>query len=419
MTSPVSDNGLARMKRIALGLLALAALGYAGASVLEPRHPAFGYLAAFAEAAMIGAVADWFAVVALFRHPLGLRIPHTAIIPSNKDRIGDNLAHFICENFLSDAQVLDKLRGFDPAGKLASWLAEPAHAAQVGEHLAAAARYGLGALDDARVRNFIRATALAGLEKVDVAPLAGRLLDALTDNRRHQELLDEVLRQVAALLHDAGVQQRIVEVIAAEAKMLRYVGLDVVAANYASAKIVAGVSRTIGEMGEDAAHPLRLRFDEFMAGFIERLKHDPQFRLRGQSIRDELLAHPALAAYLQGLWSELLAWLHADLGRDDSSIRARIADSARTLGDKLTADAPMREWINSQVLAAAPRWIGRYREQIRCYIVGRVQQWNTQELTDELERNIGRDLQFVRINGTLVGGLVGLLIYLATQFIRA
>ena len=155
-----------------------------------------------------------------------------------------------------------------------------------------------------------------------------------------------------------------------------------------------------------------------MAGFIERLKHDPAFRLRGEAIRNEVLAHPALGSYLHGLWSELLAWLHADLGRDDSSIRARVTDAAHALGRQLRNDDAMQQWINAQVLAAAPRWIERYREQIRNYIESRVREWNTQELTDELERNIGRDLQFVRINGTLVGGLVGLAIHAATHLMR-
>lgn len=406
------------MKQIALGLLAAAVLLYAIATALEPRHAAFAYVAAFAEAAMVGAVADWFAVVALFRHPLGLPIPHTAIIPANKERIGENLARFICDNFLGNAQVLGKLAAFDPAARLAAWLADPVHAAQVGQHLANAARYGLRSLDDVRVRDFIRSTVLDRLQAVDVAPLAGRMLDALTENRRHQELLDEVLRQVAVLLHDERVQAKIAELVAAEVKLLRYVGLDTVAADFAAGKIVAGVSRTIGDMGQDPTHPLRVRFDAYVDGFIDRLKHDPAFALKGETIRSELLAHPALAGYLHGLWSELLGWLHADLGRDDSSIRARVAASAQTLGETLRGDASMQEWINGQITAAAPEWIDRYREQIRRYIVARVQQWNTYELTQELERNIGRDLQFVRINGTLVGGLVGLAIHVATQFMR-
>jgi uncharacterized membrane-anchored protein YjiN (DUF445 family) len=405
---------LAAMKRIALGLLALAALLYAAARALEPRHPAWGYAAAFAEAAMVGAIADWFAVVALFRHPLRLPIPHTAIIPANKRRIGENLAGFICHNFLGTEQVLRKLRSFDPAQRLAGWLAEPAHAAQVGRYLVAAARYGLDAFDDARVRSFLHELVVTRLARIDVAQVAGEVLDVLTADRRHQALLDEVLRQVAKLLDNAEVKARIAAVVADELKLLRYVGLDAIAGKLATEKILGGVGRVLAEMGEDAEHPLRLRFDEFVQRFIARLKDDPELRLRGERIKHDVLAQPALAEYLHGLWQELLAWLHADLAREDSSVAARIAEGARALGTRLEADAAMREWINDQIVAAAPRWIERYRDDIGRYIASRVDEWNTAELTAELERNIGRDLQFVRINGTLVGGLVGLAIHSVT-----
>ncbi len=411
-------QGLRTMKRLALGLLALAALLYAVATALEPRHTAWGYVAAFAEAAMIGAIADWFAVVALFRHPLGLPIPHTAIIPRNKARIGRNLAGFICNHFLGTPQLLEKLIALDPARRLADWLSAPAHAAQVGEHLAAALRYGLTALDDERVRRFVRDTVLARLAQVDVSVIGGRVLEALTANRRHQALLDDVLVQVAQRLDDDDLQTQIADVISAELKYLRYVGLDNVAGRMATRKIVSGVARLIADLGEDSAHPLRLRFDRFVADIVERLQHDPSFRLKGESLKGEVLAHPALANYVQGLWGEMVAWLSADLAQPDSVLRHRVADAAQSLGDTLRADTAMQRWINDQVLGAAPPWIDRYREDIRRYIETRVDRWNTEELTRELELNIGRDLQFVRLNGTLVGGLIGLLIHSVTQAVK-
>jgi uncharacterized membrane-anchored protein YjiN (DUF445 family) len=416
--APHSTRRLDAMKRFALGLLLGAALLYALASALESRHPAWGYAAAFAEAAMVGAIADWFAVVALFRHPLGLPIPHTAIIPTNKSRIGSNLAGFICNNFLGTEQVLRKLREFDPARRLADWLADPAHAAQVGRTMVSAARYGLDAFDDVRVRHFMHTLVVTRLEQLDVTRIAGQVLDALTADGRHQALLDEVLLQVAAVLGDEEVRARIAGVVADELRLLRYVGLDEIAGKLATAKMVAGVGRIIGEMAEDERHPLRLRFDEFMRGFIAKLEGDPAFRLRGENIKREVLAQPALAEYLHKLWTEVLAWLRDDLGRGDSSIAARIAEAARTLGARLDADAAMRQWINEQIVVAAPRWIERYRADIGRYIATRVDEWNTGEMTDELERNIGRDLQFVRINGTLVGGLVGLVIHALTLWLR-
>jgi len=260
--------------------------------------------------------------------------------------------------------------------------------------------------------------ASAGLAQVDISRLAGQALDALTANGRHQALLDDVLTQVAGVVEGDEVQDQITEAIAREIKALRYVGLDQVAAKLATRKIVAAAARTIGELAAEPAHPLRLRFDAFMREFVARLKTDPEFQRRGEAIRAELQAHPALGDYLHGLWSELLAWLHDDLARTGSSIRLRIVAMSGALGARLAADDAMRRWINEQIVDAAPRAIERYREDIRRYIVERVSEWNADEMTVELERNIGRDLQFIRVNGTLVGGLVGLGIHAATQVWR-
>ncbi|HSI61326.1 MAG TPA: DUF445 domain-containing protein [Ideonella sp.] len=409
---------LARMKALALGLLGAAALLYIVAMLLLPMHPGWGYAAAFAEAAMVGAIADWFAVVALFRHPLGLPIPHTAIIPSNKDRIGEKLAGFICNNFLSTPQVLAKLHAFDPAAKLAAWLSEPAHAEKVGEHLVAAARYGLGVLDDERVRLFVSRLATAGLQRIDAAHLAGQLLALLTTDRKHQALLDRVLLHVAELLADKEVQATMTEAIAGEIRALRYIGLDQVAARLATGKVINAVANTLGEMADEPEHPLRLRFDGLMNEFVAKLQGDTDWQAKGEALKQKLLAHPALNDAVHKLWDQTLAWLHEDLALPESSVRRRITASALHLGEKLRGDPTLQAWINAQITEAAPRWIERYREDIRLYIVARVADWNAEQMTDELERNIGRDLQFIRINGTLVGGLVGLTIHTLTVWLH-
>lgn len=403
------------MKRVALGLLLLAAATYALATALEGRHAAWGYVAAFAEAAMVGAIADWFAVVALFRHPLGMPIPHTAIIPANKNRIGENLATFLGTHFLATEQVLAKLRELDAAGRVAAWLSRPANAARVGARLVEAGRWAVGALDDERVRAFVADLARRGLRQVEVARLSGQVLEGMTQDRRHQELLDGVLVQLARLLGEDTVQDTISEAIAREIKALKYVGLDQVAARLATRKVVAVVAHTIIDMADDPQHRLRLRFDETVAGFIQRLQQDEALQQRGEALKNELLDHPALGSYVNQLWDDLLAWLQADLTRDDSSIRRRITAAAQTLGQRLAGDAEVRGWINGELQAAAPQLIERYRDDIRRYVVARVEAWDAREMTDELERHIGRDLQFIRINGTLVGGLVGLLIHAATH----
>jgi uncharacterized membrane-anchored protein YjiN (DUF445 family) len=406
------------MRWIALGLLAGAAVLYAVASALEARHPAWGYIAAFSEAAMVGAIADWFAVVALFRHPLGLPIPHTAIIPSNKDRIGENLAAFICEHFLSTPQVLAKLKEFDAGARIARWLADARHAEQLAHHAGAAVRYALGALDDERVRRFFRTTVLSELSRADISTLGSQVLDVLTLDRRHHEVLDAVLRKLAVLLDNEQLQAQVAEAVASEVKYLRFVGLDTVAGRYATAKMVAGITRLIGEMADDPAHPLRLQFDEVMASYVQRLKADPVLRERVESAKQDLLSSPTLATYLQGVWSSVVEWMRGDLDQPESKLRVRAAEAIRLLGERLQADPGMQAWMNEQLVAAAPRWIERYREDIRAYIVARVREWNAEEMTGELERNIGRDLQFIRVNGTVVGGLVGLGIHAVTQLMR-
>jgi uncharacterized membrane-anchored protein YjiN (DUF445 family) len=406
------------MKWIAAGLLAAAAALYAMASLLQARHPSWGYVAAFSEAAMVGAIADWFAVVALFRHPLGLPIPHTAIIPSNKDRIGENLATFICANFLSTEQVLDKIRRFDAASRLANWLAEARHAELVTMHLSSAIRYAIGALDDVRVREFFRSAVIEQIDKLDSATLAGQVMEVLTTDRRHQGVLDAMLRRLSALLDNEALKTQLSEAIASEVKYLRFVGLDNVAGRYATTKLVAGLIHLVSDMAEQPDHPLRLQFDEFVVSFARRLKEDPELRSEVEAIKRQLLDSPALAAYLHDVWTDVITWVRGDLERDDSTLRARVAAAIQMVGVRLQQDTAMQAWINEQLLTAAPKWIERYREDIRGYIVARVGDWNAAEMTDELERNIGRDLQFIRINGTLVGGLVGLLIYSTTQLLR-
>ena len=409
-------RGAAGMKRLALGLLAGAAALYALAMALRPQHPAWGYVAAFAEAAMVGAVADWFAVVALFRHPLGLPIPHTAIIAANKNRIGDNLASFIATHFLATEQVLAKLRELDVAGRVARWLAAPANAARLAGELAGLGRWLVDALRDERVRRFVRDLARRGLAQVEVTRLSGQVLEAMTHERRHQELLDGVLVQLARLLGEESVQDTITEAIAREVRALRYVGLDQVAARMATRKVVVIVAKTIIDMADDPQHRLRLRFDEMVDSFVARLKDDPALRQRGERLKRELLDNPALGAYVNQLWDELLAWLQGDLAQGGGSAIGRtVAEAAQSLGERLAGDAALRDWINAELQAAAPRLIVRYREDIRHYIVARVQGWDAAEMSAELERHIGRDLQFIRINGTLVGGVVGLLIHAFTQ----
>lgn len=417
------SSPLARMKAVALGLLLLAAALYALATHRLPSHAGWGYLQAFAEAAMVGAIADWFAVTALFRHPLGLPIPHTAIIPRKQARLGRNLADFICTHFLATSQVMAKLEAFDAAGRLAGWLRQPSNAEALARQLVGVARYGINALRDERVRQFILRSATRRLRELDLARLGGQLLDMLTHERRHQAMLDELLAQLDALLQDERVQQRIAAGLSSEFSALRFrlfgkdIPLDEKAGQWSADKVVRRVSELIGEISRDPQHELRGHFDACVARFIERLKEDPAFRLRGEQIREQLLAHPALVGYLRQLWDDLLDWLQADLGAADSTIRRRLLRLCLRLGEALERDVAMRRWINDQLLEVAPALVERHREDIRRYIAERVERWNSDELVAQLELNVGKDLQYIRVNGTLVGGMVGLGLHALTSLV--
>ncbi len=409
---------LRHMKRLATGLLLLMVLLFVLARRFESQHPLFAWVGAFAEAAMIGALADWFAVVALFRHPLGLPLPHTAIIPRNKGRIAENLGGFISGNFLRTELILQRIREFDPAARLSHWLGGRAVAAMLGGYGARALAYALQTVEDARVQRFLHAAMLARLREAALAPLAGRVLDLVVQDGRHQQLLDRLLVHAREMLAEEGVQEKIAELIAREFEGWRryLMGMQVDAAigGYSGKKLVAAVSRLIDEVLADPEHALRRRYDEIVATFIGRLKSDEAFRMRG----DQLLARPELAAWLQDLWLQVRAWLERDLADPDSVVRTRLVSAIQNLGVRLQADAAMREWVNEQILAAARVLNEEHRESIGRFIASQVKAWDEDYMVHQFEINIGRDLQYIRINGTLIGGLAGVVIHALAGLIR-
>ena len=434
------DTPLARMKAIASGLLLMAAALYVTALELAHAQPVFAsYLKAFSEAAMVGAIADWFAVTALFRRPLGLPIPHTAIIPRNKARIGANLGEFICTHFLSREQVLAKVGEFicthflsreqvlakvgefDTAKRLAEWLSNPAHATALSSLSLRLASHSVGALRDERVSQFVRSTAFARLEQIDLARMSGQLLEVLTDDGRAQEVLEGVLDQIDLMMQSEATQQRIADLIAAELDILRFtifgkeISFSGAAGTWTSDKLVKRISTVISEVNEDPEHELRKHFDEQLLALVAKLKDDPAFRLRASQLRAQLIQHPALHSYLTGLVDSVVDWFEADIHSDTSTLRQHLNAGVLKLGEALSEDPAMQSWINEQVLALAGPMVERYRAQIGDYIRDRIEQWNEEELVEQLEAQVGRDLQFIRINGTLVGGIVGVLIHVGTQ----
>jgi uncharacterized membrane-anchored protein YjiN (DUF445 family) len=413
---------LQRMKMFATGLLVVAGLVYIAATALEPRYAWLYYVAAAAEAAMIGAIADWFAVVALFHHPLNLRfIPHTAILPRNKARIAQGLSDFIQHNFLSSRAVVERIAAFRPARTLCTWLLKHENADTLAGYFTRLVAYGLTAVDDERVRLFLNRTVTQALRKADIAFAVAQVLDVLTENQRHHALLDEALSGLDELLAREETRRFIAEEVKKNAPaLLRTINqlFDLKLDERAALRIVDVALRTISEVRHDRDHELRKRFDAFVLAFIQRLKTDDATRQKVHALRDEALANPALAGYIGGLWEEFRAWLAADLERRPSAVHQKFAALVTALGGKIDADPAIQQWIDEQILTALPPLVEEHRAKFGRFIEDQINGWQEEKLVEELERHIGPDLQYIRINGTLVGGLAGLLIAIGTQLAR-
>jgi uncharacterized membrane-anchored protein YjiN (DUF445 family) len=417
-SAPTPDR-LARMKAVALGLLLCAAVTYGAATLLEPRHPAWGYLAAAAEAAMVGALADWFAVVALFRHPLGLRIPHTAIIASNKNRLGEQLALFLDQHFLTPHHLQQALASWDMAGELGRWLSEPASARRVGVWLQQATPALAGALDQPQAHQWMARLAKRLLREADLATLGGQALGALTEHGHHQQWLNGLLLQLSDWAGQESMQERLTDAIARELTELKYLKLDQVAARLATRKLVAALTRTLSEVAADPEHELRQRFDSTVAGSIQRLQNDADWQARVARWRDAWLEQPQWQQPLEAWWRELLETLRREAQNPQGVLVDRLAHTVQRLGQQLQVDEALRDALNRQGRSGLLQVLDRNRATIVSFVAQRVQAWDAQEMSNTLEQNIGRDLQFIRINGTLVGALVGLLLHALTEAARA
>jgi len=415
------DVRLARMKWLASGLLVLAGAIYVVARAFEAEHPWLFYVSVTAEASMVGAIADWFAVTALFHHPLGLRfIPHTAIIPRNKQRIAAGLSHFIETNFLTSAAVLQRIRDFQPARTLYAWLLRAENAEAVATYVTRLSAYLLGAMDDERVRRYLQQTIARRLKSADIAGAAAELLDVLTENKRHHELLDAALAALDELLSRAETQAYLAGEVAKSAPLLKWLSdlFQLKLDERAALKIVEVAVQKIKEVRNTESHALRERFDAYAAGFVRRLKNDEALRERVHRLRDEALASPALAAYAGGVWDELRAWLAAEHDRRPASLHQRVTGTLESLGRTLRADREIQAWLDEQILEGAALIVEEHRAKIGRFIEDQIMGWQEHKLVGELERHIGPDLQYIRINGTLVGGLAGLLIAVLTQLVR-
>lgn len=401
-------------KRQALALLLLATAVFIGTSLVE-RGLALNCLKAVAEAAMVGALADWFAVVALFRHPMGLPIPHTAIIARNKDRIGRNLAGFVRDKFLDPPSLVALIRRHDPVARFAEWLVAPGHAALLGQQAVRLLSAGLDAVQDAQVERFIQRAARTLIGQIDLSQTMATVLGALTHNGRHQALLDDALARLITLLQNEETRLVIAHTIVQWLKKDHPVKEKVLPTDWlgdkGSAMVANALAGLLGEVAANPQHQLRAQFDEAVQRLVQRLQTDPDWQRRGEEIRTYLQTDATLGRYVQELWQGMRAALQRDLDNPGSAVARNVQAMGGWLGQSLAGDPALRASLNARL----ERWVQGLAPDVSAFIAQHiedtVQRWDAREMSDLIELQVGRDLQYIRINGTVVGGLIGLVLF--------
>jgi uncharacterized membrane-anchored protein YjiN (DUF445 family) len=402
---------LDRMKRRATGLLVLMGLVFVVAWLLEPGHPWLGYVRATAEAGMVGGVADWFAITALFRRPLNLPIPHTAIIPSRKDRIGRSLGNFVQNNFLSPEVLGAKLRAAALSRRAAEWLRDPEHARLVVRQAAGALRSATAVVRDDDVHAFLERSVIEPLKQRPIAPVLASGLTLLTANDRHQQLLDRVVHGLARLL--AENEELIRDRVREESPWWVPEFVD----DKLHDRIVDGIARTLYSVSEDPSHPLRRQLDDLLTNWIEQLRESPEMMARAESLKQQVLDNPTSDRLTESLWRELKQVLDRQVDAAERGIPGGLERGLSTLAEAALEDEALLTKIDDWIIGAVLRIVEQHRHEVGQLIAATVSAWDPDETSRRIELQIGRDLQFIRINGTLVGGLVGLVLYAVTQMV--
>ncbi|PCE33789.1 DUF445 domain-containing protein [Burkholderia ubonensis] len=409
---------LNRSKRRALSLL-LVAVAVFVTTIFLPRGIWIDGIKAVAEAAMVGALADWFAVVALFRRvPIPFVSRHTEIIPQNKDKIADNLAVFVREKFLGPDALAAQIRQHDPAQKLGAWLGEPANTDALGSYATKLMSFALDMTDDARIQSFVHDAFRALVDRIDLSQSAGAILDTLTKDGRHQALLDDAIGQVTNLL-DQPENRTVIAAYIVDWLKSQYPTVEkILPTNWLGengAELIANaVNRVLEQVAADPEHELRQRFDATVVKLVERLKHDPVFIEKGEDIKRYIRDGDAFNTYLLDLWDQLRTWLKADLARADSTLHRQAATLGGWLGARLVESPALRASLNEHVEKAVYEMAPDFADFLMRHIRDTVRNWDAREMSRQIELNIGKDLQYIRINGTLVGGLIGLGLYLVS-----
>ena len=403
------------MKRRATGLLAIALLVFVAASLYESQFPWLGFVRATAEASLVGGLADWFAVTALFRHPLGLPIPHTAIVATRKERIGQILGNFVQNHFLSREVIAANLRRVHPAERAAQWLADREHARQISRQFASGLVKTLDGLPPNELQDLVSQVVRNRVRTFRVAPALGKTLAlALADNRQ-EELLNATVRLAAEAVRNN--RDLIRERVRAETPWWVPPVLD----DKIYQKIIEAVERLLHDMVMDPAHPLRTAFDDAIRDFIERLQHSPDVIARAEALKEEWLMGAQTDELARKLWEGVRQAVSKYATGSDGGTNAGpspLDSGLSEFGIALLSNPTLLAEIDDLLIDVTAGVVEKYRHEIGDLIAQTVASWDPEATSRRFELAVGRDLQFVRINGTLVGGLVGLLIYTITRFLH-
>jgi len=397
------------MKRRATLLLVAATVIFIVARALEARFPWLGILRATAEASMVGGLADWFAVTALFRHPLGIPIPHTAIVPARKDRVGRTLGAFVQRNFLTREVIEHRLRAAQVGKRLAEWIAEPANARMIARSAASAMSSGAQLLRDEDVQEVIDRSLAKRVRSMHLAPLLGKVLAVMTEDNRHQEVLDEVIQLASRTVNENSdlIRQRIEQETpwwipsAVDEKIFK--------------RVLGAIQRLLSELNADRYHPLRERFDNSLHHFVDRLNTSPEFAAKVDAWKEEFLDNDAARKFSASIWQEGKEALARYVASPDSKAPGVIEEALTKFGQKALDDPELLAKMDEFAVDVAVFLVARYQDEVADLIATTVSSWDPELTSRRVELAIGRDLQFIRINGTLVGGLAGLIIYLISN----
>lgn len=406
---------LRRVKALATLVLASTLLLFIVAKWLLPVHPVFGFIAAFAEAATIGGLADWYAVVALFKRPLGLPIPHTAIIQSNQARIADKLGEFIQVHFLEAGPVEAKLNEIDFGSFVADWLRDRKRSDDLARFALRLLPEAVSATESSGLMTFIIRRMSSQLQAIDLAPLAAGTLRGFVAEGRHQILFDDLLRVMHETLNQKETMAMIREKVRAELPtLLKLYRADKFLVN----KIVSSATAFFNEVRSDPKHPFRGEFDRMVLSFVDRLGTDQAYVDRIDGLKRDLLARPELADLARTVWANTRSFIERSASGETQVLQHHLAGMFVSAGDALAGDAELRGEINKGLVTVLRSFVADQKSGVSTFISDQVKAWDMAQLISLIEINIGRDLQYIRFNGSLIGGLAGLVLYSVEFLLR-